>query len=58
MINIIDKHQPRNYTAMMNDNGIVLCDKQEGAFLVLRYSSDLERLKDLLNKITMVESEL
>jgi hypothetical protein len=50
---IVEKHKPREYTAMMNDSGIVLCDKQEGAFLVLRYPSDLENLKNLLDEITM-----
>ena len=57
-INVIDKHEPREYTALMSDNGVVLCDKQKGAFLVLRYPSDLERLKGLLEKITMVETDL
>ena len=57
-INIVDKYEPREYTAMMSSNGVVLCDKQEGAFLVLRYASDLERLKKLLDGITMAETEL
>jgi hypothetical protein len=57
-MNIVDKHEPREYTAMMHDGGIVLCDKQEGAFLLLRFASDLERLKELLGQITMVEAEL
>ena len=57
-INVVDKHEPREYTAMMSNNGVVLCDKQEGSFLVLRYASDLERLKKLLDGITMAESEL
>lgn len=50
-----NKPEPREYTAMMMDSGVVLCDKQEGAFLLLRYASDLERLKKLLNEITIVE---
>jgi len=57
-MNIVDKYKPREYTAMMHDGGIVICDKQEGALFVLRYASDLERLKALLNEITMVESNL
>lgn len=57
-MNIIDKHEPREYSAMMGNNGVILCDKLEGSFLVLRYPSDLQRLKDLLDKITMVEAEL
>ena len=58
MSNIIDKHEPREYAAMMCDNGVVLCDKHEGSFLVLRCASDLERLKKLLDGITMAEAEL
>lgn len=54
----IEKHEPREYKAMMSNNGVVLCDKIEGSFLLLRYPSDLERLKKLLNEITMVETEL
>ncbi len=57
-MNIVDKHEPREYTAMIHSGGVVLCDKQEGAFLVLRFSSDLERLKALLSEITMAETEL
>lgn len=55
---IIDKHKPREYSSVMSNNGVVLCDKLEGSFLVLRYASDLERLKELLDQITMVETEL
>jgi len=55
---IVDKHEPREYSAMMSNAGVVLCDKQEGSFLVLRYASDLERLKKLLNEITMAETDL
>ena len=55
---IIKKHEPREYTALMHNGGICLCDKQDGAFLVLRCASDLERLKELLDKITMVETDL
>lgn len=57
-MNAADKHEPREYTAMMYNGGIVLCDKKEGAFLVLRFASDLEKLKELLDKITMAETEL
>ena len=54
-INIVNKHEPREYTCMSSNGGVVLCDAKEGAFLVLRYSSDLEKLKDLLNKIEIIE---
>lgn len=57
-MNIVDKYEPREYTAFMHNGGVCLCDKRDGAFLVLRYASDLERLKRLLNEITMVETEL
>jgi len=59
-INIIDKYPPREYTSFCTNNGVVLCDKLEGSFLVLRYTSDLDRLKALLNniKVVGVENEL
>ena len=55
-INIIEKHEPRKYSAMTSNNGVVLCDKKEGSFLVLRYAADLENLKKLLNEITVIEA--
>ena len=57
MIKIIDKYKPREYTSFATDSGVVLCDKQDGAFLVLRFTSDLEKLKELLNKIEVIEGE-
>ena len=57
-ISIVEKHNPREYSAFMSDNGVVLCDKYNGAFLVLRYASDLDKLKELLDKITMIDTEL
>ena len=57
-MNIIEKHEPREYSAMMSNAGIILCDKQEGSFLVLRFASDLQKLKELLDGITMVETDL
>ena len=50
-INFVDKHEPREYLSMSHDGGIVLCDKKEGSFIVLRYPSDITRLKELLDKI-------
>ena len=58
MSDFIEKHLPREYTSFIHDGGVVLCDKETGAFLCLRYQSDLERLKELLNKITIIEVEL
>jgi len=55
MVNFVDKHAPREYSSLCTSNGVVLCDKVEGAFLVLRYQSDLDRLKELINKIKVVE---
>ena len=52
---IVDKYEDREYTAIATNNGIVLCDKVEGAFIVLRSSVDLSRLKDLLNKLEAIE---
>jgi hypothetical protein len=50
-LNIVDKYDDREYSALATDKGVVLCDKQDGAFLVLRSLEDLENLKTLLNKI-------
>lgn len=55
MINIVDKYEDREYTALATDGGIVLCDKIEGAFLVLRSESDLQNLKQLLDKIKIIK---
>ena len=52
---IFDKHDPREYSAIACNAGVVLCDKQDGAFLVLRSATDLKRLKQLLNKISTIE---
>jgi hypothetical protein len=50
-MNIVEKYEPREYCLMSHNGGIVLCDKKEGAFLVLRFKEDVERLKDLLSSI-------
>lgn len=49
---IVDKHKPREYGAFVHSGGVVLCDRTEGAFLVLRFAEDLERLRVLLATIT------
>jgi len=54
-INFVEKHSPREYSSFCTDSGVTLCDKQSGAFLVLRYPSDLENLKKLLDKIEIKE---
>jgi hypothetical protein len=54
-IKIIDKYEPRSFSALSMDSGVVLCDSKTGAFLTLRYKEDLERLKELLDKIDVIE---
>lgn len=48
---IIAEHKPREYSAFTTNAGVVLCDKQEGAFLTLRFPEDIVRLQALLNAI-------
>jgi len=48
---IVDEYKPREFTCFGVDGGIVLCDKEQGAFLVLRHPEDLENLQDLLKSI-------
>lgn len=48
---IVEKHQPREYSAIVHSHGVVLCDKEAGAFLVLRFPEDLERLRALLETL-------
>jgi len=42
---LVENHTPREYSIISHSGGVVLCDKQEGAFLVLRFPEDVERLK-------------
>ena len=48
---IVEKYDTRVFSALTLDSGIVLCDKDRGAFITLRSVEDLENLKDLLNSI-------
>lgn len=48
---IVKEHEPREYSAITCNKAIVLCDKQEGAFLVCRFPEDIERLRELLATI-------
>ncbi len=57
-IRLVDKYPEKEYTSMVTPAGVVLCEKQTGSFLILRYSSDLERLRVLLNKITIVDDKI
>jgi uncharacterized pyridoxamine 5'-phosphate oxidase family protein len=52
---IVKKHTKRVYSSIATNNGIVLCDKDDGGFLVLRCKEDIENLKALLDKIQFVE---
>jgi hypothetical protein len=52
---IVEKHEPREFSAISHDGGVVLCDKQSGAFLVLRFPEDLRRLKALLETLELKE---
>lgn len=53
MSDYIDKE----FSAVAMNTGIVLCDKQQGAFIVLRSTTDLERLKDLLGTLEIIGKE-
>ena len=50
-VKIVEKHEPREYSAISHDGGTVLCDKKTGAFLVLRFQEDVIRLRQLLDSI-------
>lgn len=52
------EYKPREYSAILGNAGIILCDKEEGAFLVLRNSGDLEKLKELLDKFKVVDGKI
>lgn len=48
---IVDKHTPRNFSAISHDGGIVLCDDQNGAFLCIRFPQEVTALVQLLNSM-------
>lgn len=50
-MNIVKGFSPREFSAITTDTGIVLCDHEHGAFLVLRYPEDLQRLRALLDTL-------
>ena len=51
---IVKEHKPRKYSAVSHDGGIVLCDSESGAFLLLRFPEDIERLKELLDTLEII----
>ena len=55
-IKIVDKYPIREFTALHDDHGVTLCESQTGAFLTLRYSEDLQNLKQLLDNISVITS--
>jgi hypothetical protein len=56
-INVVKEHKPREYSLWSHSGGTVLCEKENGAFLVLRFTEDLVNLKKLLNEIEIVKVE-
>jgi hypothetical protein len=53
--NIIEKHEIREFSMILNDNGVILCDKNMGAFIVLRHSEDIVNLRKLLDTIEITK---
>jgi len=51
MLNVVEKHTPREYSLITSDGGIVLCDKRTGALMCFRFAEDVERLRELLATI-------
>jgi len=51
----VDKYSVRQFSALACDNGILLCDKELGSFMTLRYKEDLVNLKILLSSIDIIE---
>lgn len=51
VLRVIEKHEPREYSLLIHDGGIALCDKREGALMCFRFAEDVERLRELLATI-------
>lgn len=51
MVNIVEKYTPRRFSAFCTDGGVVLCESEGGAFLVLRFPEEAEALRLLLSTI-------
>lgn len=55
-INIVDKYSVKQFSAVTCEGGVIsLCTKQDGFFLALRYTEDLENLKKLLDSLTITK---
>lgn len=48
---IVKQHQPREYSLLVHDAGIALCDKQLGALMCFRFAEDVENLQKILATI-------
>jgi hypothetical protein len=55
-IEIVDKYPIREFTALALDKGVTLCTKRDGAFFTIRYTEELEALKELLNSIEIIKT--
>ena len=55
-MNIVEKYSTKQFSALLHDGGAVLCDKELGAFLVLRSVDDLKNLKELLDSISIQQA--
>lgn len=54
-INIVENYENRQFSSISTNKGVVLCDKKEGAFIVIRSTQDLLNLKALLDKFETIE---
>ena len=55
MINFVSKHKVKKFSVISSNGGVILCERESGAFITLRYSEDVENLKKLINSITVSE---
>jgi len=55
---MVAKYKPKEFRAVSTNSGISLCEKEDGMFLVLRNADDLRKLRELLDKLVIVEIDL
>jgi len=55
-VKIVDELEPQEFSAIVSDKGVVLCEKNKGAFIVLRSPEEIRRLKSLLDSFSVVRS--
>jgi len=46
--------EPKKFSAITSNGGIVLCEKEQGAFLAIKYPQEITDLIKLLNKLSIV----